>query len=347
MWFTELSKPKNHPVLFSSTFSFSGAQRALDLRLQKQDLIFASSIILHNAWKIIGPNKMFCFSSSKWALVGWKQSQPPHHKVHDLWVLILSYTGRNNLGSKNNCPISNRNANPPWQQRTVMTQHWPLFWDEPGAGVGAFRPVILRWEKHVFTFSSFTLLTIADAVAGVKKLVKWWKGQSTETEFICIYTVTLKLQIENVFDQDISTDCWKWTASVPSLLVSTDTHKLLTQRMRNRIAHLNVFACVDRNLAVNTQHPFPWKVAQSSNPLALSYKSGNLCPRNGIMIGMFFLSVQYTTRKQWTVYFGQRSYLCSPFKKKIKNPAYKFITPKKVKLRGKNMTLTFLFCQNF
>lgn len=89
MWFTKQSKFQNQPEPFNVAFSFFGAQRELDLRLQKQDLIFASSIILHNAWIIIGPDKMFFFSSTKWALVEWKQSQPPHHKVHGLWVLIL------------------------------------------------------------------------------------------------------------------------------------------------------------------------------------------------------------------------------------------------------------------
>lgn len=43
-----------------------------------------------------------------------------------------------------------------------------------------------------------------------------------------IYTVAFKLQTENVFDQDISTDCWKWKISVPFLLVSTNMHKFLT-----------------------------------------------------------------------------------------------------------------------
>lgn len=92
-WCGEQRILKNHPGLFHWDFSFSSAQRERDLRLQKQDLIFASSIILHNARKIIGPNKMFFFSSSKWALVGWKQSQPPHHKVHNLWALILFLIG--------------------------------------------------------------------------------------------------------------------------------------------------------------------------------------------------------------------------------------------------------------
>lgn len=62
-----------------------------------------------------------------------------------------------------------------------------------------------------------------------------------------------------------------------------------------------------------------------NQPPAFSYKSGNLCPLKKIMIGMFS-SVQYKTMKQLSVYFGQRSYPCSPFKK---NPAYEFITPKK------------------
>lgn len=40
-----------------------------------------------------------------------------------------------------------------------------------------------------------------------------------------------------------------------------------------------------------------------NQPLAFSYESGNLCPLNRIMIGMFSY-LQYKTMEQWSVYFG-------------------------------------------
>lgn len=51
-----------------------------------------------------------------------------------------------------------------------------------------------------------------------------------------------------------------------------------------------IFSCVERNLAVNLHHPLCTKWLNQL--LAFSYKSGNLGPLNGIMLGMFSL-VQY------------------------------------------------------
>lgn len=61
------------------------------------------------------------------------------------------------------------------------------------------------------------------------------------------------------------------------------------------------FSCVDRNLAVTVHHPSHKKWL--NQPLAFSYKSGNLCPLNRIIIGMFSY-LQYKTMEQWSVYFG-------------------------------------------
>jgi len=84
--------------------SFLSAQRETDPTLWKQDLISASSIILHNALKSMSPVKMFFFSSSKGSLVEQKHSQHFSKRCTALGFDPLSYKGTNNFGSEKSCP---------------------------------------------------------------------------------------------------------------------------------------------------------------------------------------------------------------------------------------------------
>lgn len=61
------------------------------------------------------------------------------------------------------------------------------------------------------------------------------------------------------------------------------------------------FSCVDRNLAVSIRHPLHTKWL--NQPLAFSYRSGNLCLFNRVMKRMFSC-VQYKSMEQWSIYFG-------------------------------------------